>query len=89
MFLLTASAQIGQAPSESHCRVAPLFAKPALLVTLTGIAELAGGIALQIQKLAFLAAAGLFLLLIALFPANICAAKHRLAIGGRADAGRN
>jgi uncharacterized membrane protein len=50
---------------------------------LTGFAEIAGAVALQIPGLAPLAAVCLFLMLIAIFPANAFAAKHRLAINGR------
>jgi hypothetical protein len=44
------------------------------------MAEVGGGIALQIPKLAFLAAAGVFLVLIAIFPANAFAAKSADAL---------
>ena len=60
-----------------------VFPRPALLVTLTGIFEMVGAIAWQIPKLAFFTATGLFLMLLALFPANIFAARHRLSIAGR------
>jgi uncharacterized membrane protein len=83
MFLLTASAHWGRRRTDLIAMVPPMFPKPALLVTLTGMAEGAGGVALQFPKLAFLAATGLFLMLIAVFPANIFAAKHRLAMDGR------
>lgn len=62
--------------------VPPVFPQPALLVTLTGIFEILGAIALQIPKLAFFAATGLFLMLIGIFPANVFAARHRLSISG-------
>jgi|GEM_PF-3238674 len=54
-----------------------------LLITLTGILEIAGTIALQIPRLDTFAATGLFLMLTAIFPANVFAARYRLQIGGR------
>jgi len=83
MFLLTASAHWGKRRPDLISMVPPVFSRPAVLVTLTGIFEVLGAIALQIPKLAPLAASGLFFLLILLFPANVFAANHRLCIGGR------
>jgi uncharacterized membrane protein len=83
MFLLTASAHWGKRRADLIAMVPPAFPQPALLVTSTGILEIVGAITLQIPKLASFAAAGLFLMLIAIFPANVFAAKHRLSIDGR------
>ena len=83
MFLLTASAHWGRRRPDLIAMVPAPFPRPAMLVTLTGIAEIAGAIALQIPALASFAAAGLFLMLIAIFPANVLAARNRLSIGGR------
>lgn len=83
MFLLTASAHWGKRRADLIAMVPRTFPQPALLVTLTGILETIGAIALQIPKLAFFTATGLFLMLIALFPANIYAARHRLKIAGQ------
>ncbi|HCS60761.1 MAG TPA: hypothetical protein DIW46_05080 [Microbacterium sp.] len=47
---------------------------PEFLVTFTGIAELAGAIGLLVPRIALLAAGGLTLLLIAVFPANVALA---------------
>jgi uncharacterized membrane protein len=82
MFLSTASAHWGKRRADLIAMVPSVFPRPALLVTLTGIFEIVGAIALQIPKLAVFAAAGLFLMLIAIFPANVFAARHRLSIGG-------
>jgi uncharacterized membrane protein len=83
MFLLTASAHWGRRRPDLIAMVPAPFSRAAMLVTLTGIAEIAGAIALQIPALASFAAAGLFLMLIAIFPANVLAAQNRLSIGGR------
>ena len=52
-----------------------------LLVTLTGVAELAGAIGLLIPAVAPFAATALALLLVAMFPANIHAHRHPTRIG--------
>jgi uncharacterized membrane protein len=83
MFLLTASAHWGSRRTELIAMVPPAFPRPALLVTLTGVFELAGAVALQFPRLTAYAAASLFLMLIAIFPANVYAARHQLTIGGR------
>jgi uncharacterized membrane protein len=59
------------------------FPRPDLLVTLTGICEILGAIGLLTPAFARPAAIGLTLLLIALFPANIRAAREGMTIGGK------
>lgn len=63
--------------------VPPFFPMPGLLVTATGILELAGGLALLLPPLAAPAALALSGLLIVMFPANVHAAINNVAIGGR------
>ena len=83
MFLLTASAHWGKRRPDLIRMVPPVFPQPDLLVTGTGIIEIIGVIALLIPSLAHYAALGLSLLLIAIFPANVHAARQRLEIAGR------
>ena len=83
MFLLTASAHWGRRRPDLVRMVPPSFKQPGLMVTLTGVAELAGAVGLLIPALAPAAAAALALLLVALFPANIRAARQGLSIAGR------
>jgi uncharacterized membrane protein len=52
-------------------------------VTVSGILEIAGAIGLMLPNMARLAAAGLSILLVAVFPANVRAAKERLTIAGQ------
>jgi uncharacterized membrane protein len=83
MFLLTASAHfIPRLRADLIQMVPPAFPRADLLVTLTGIAELAGAVGLLVPRLAPWAAGGLALLLIAMFPANVHAAREGLEIGG-------
>ncbi|MFF0448895.1 DoxX family protein [Streptomyces sp. NPDC004609] len=61
--------------------VPPNLPRPDLLVSLTGVLELAGAIGLLIPVTAPWAAGGLILLLIAMFPANVSAARRGVAQG--------
>lgn len=60
----------------------PSIPSPDLMVTLSGVAELAGGIGILISALRPAARWGLVALLIAVFPANIYMAQRRIAPGG-------
>ncbi|MEU3959842.1 DoxX family protein [Streptomyces buecherae] len=61
--------------------VPPRLPRPDLLVTLTGGLEIAGAIGLLIPALSRWAAAGLALLMIGMFPANVSAARRQVAQG--------
>lgn len=84
MFLLTASAHWGTRRPDLVAMVPPGFPNPELLVTISGLAEIAGAIGLLIPRLAPYAAGSLALLLLAVFPANVHAARAALSIGGEA-----
>ncbi|WP_437682881.1 DoxX family protein [Sorangium sp. So ce131] len=82
MFLLTASAHWGSRRAELVAMVPPALPYPELLVTATGVLEIAGAAALLVPRLAPWAAAGLTILLVAMFPANVHAARAGLTLGG-------
>jgi uncharacterized membrane protein len=82
MFLVTSTAHWGAKRADLIAMVPPFFPRPDLLVTLTGICEIAGAIGLTIPRTARLAAALLAVMLIAVFPANFYAAQKGLTIGG-------
>ena len=82
MFLLTASAHWGKRRLDLIRMVPTSFPRPDLLVTLTGVLEVLGAIGLMLPKLAAYAALGLALMLLAIFPANVRAARERLTIAG-------
>jgi uncharacterized membrane protein len=63
--------------------VPPRLPKPEVLVTVTGILEFAGAVGLFIPAVARQAAWCLIALLVAMFPANVHAARARLMIVGR------
>ncbi|WP_336081213.1 DoxX family protein [Nocardia sp. SSK8] len=81
MFALTASAHFVQPRRDALiAMVPPRLPNAPALVTLTGALELAGALGLLIPATAPLAAACLFVLLLAMFPANIRAAHADLGI---------
>jgi uncharacterized membrane protein len=82
MFLLTASAHWGPLRADLVRMVPPGFPDAELMVTLTGVAEIAGAVGLLVPRLAPWAAACLAALLLAMFPANVHAARQGLTIGG-------
>ena|SRR6266496_1633157 len=64
MFLLTASAHWGKRRADLIRMVPSSFPRPALLVTVTGLLELAGAVGLLVPALARWAALGLSLMLV-------------------------
>ena len=83
MFLFAASAHWGKRRNDLIAMVPPAFPRPDLIVSATGVFEILGAAGLWIPAIAPVASACLALLLIALFPANIRAAREHLTIGGR------
>lgn len=71
MFLLTGVSHFAGMRAEMIGMVPDTLPAPELIVTLTGIAELAGAIGLLIPRLSLIAAAALTLLLVVMFPANV------------------
>jgi len=84
MFCLTASAHWGKRRPDLIRMIPPVFPRPDLLVTLTGLLEMLGAVGLLIPATARAAATCLALLLIAMFPANVYQARHGLTIAGAA-----
>ena len=83
MFFLTASAHWGKRRHDLIRMIPPFLPRPELLVTVTGILEILGAIGLMLPRTAPYAALGLSAMLLAVFPANIHAARQKLSIGGR------
>jgi len=82
MFLLTASAHWGKRRADLVRIVPPTFPRPDMLVTLTGLAEMAGAIGMLWTPVTKAASVGLSILLVAIFPANVYAARQKLTIEG-------
>ncbi|MEU3600252.1 DoxX family protein [Streptomyces sp. NPDC006798] len=82
MFLLTAFAHFQpRLRADLIGMVPPSLPRPDLLVTVTGLLEFAGAIGLLIPATAPWAALCLALLMIAMFPANVSAARRQVAQG--------
>lgn len=78
MFALTGVSHFIGMRAEMIDMVPPALPAPGLLVTLTGVLELAGCLGLLLPRTRPWAAAGLLLLLLAMFPANVYAALEGL-----------
>lgn len=78
MFVLTGTAHFVGMRAELVRMVPSALPRPDLLVSVSGVLELAGAAGLLIRRTAPLAAACLTLLLVALFPANIYAAVQHV-----------
>lgn len=63
--------------------VPPAFPRPDFLITGTGVLEIIGAVGLMLPTVAPYAALGLFFMLLAVFPANVHAARQHLSIAGR------
>ncbi|HEY3507118.1 MAG TPA: DoxX family protein [Actinocatenispora sp.] len=83
LFLIAASGRLGPPRAALVAMVPPRLPRPALLVGLTGALEVAGAVGLLLPMTYRLAAVCLGLLLIAVFPANVYAARHRVGLPTR------
>jgi uncharacterized membrane protein len=83
MFFLTASAHWGRRRPDLIRMVPPVFPRADLLVTITGVLEILGAIGLLLPATAQTSSICMILLLAALFPANVRAARQRLTIAGK------
>ena len=76
MFVMTGVAHfVNPLRADMIAIVPPGLPAPATLVTVTGVLELAGAIGLLLPATRVAAAACLFLLMLAMFPANVYAAR--------------
>ncbi len=84
MFTFTAVSHFAPSTrSDLIAMVPPGLPRPDLLVIATGVAELAGAAGLVFEPTRYWAALGLMLLLLAIFPANVSAARRGNTIRGR------
>ena len=84
MFAFTASAHFTRARRDLVAMVPKAFPKPALLVSLTGILQGLGAVGLLVPATRDLAGLCLLLLLVAMLPANVSAARRGVPMRGRA-----
>lgn len=83
MFLVGASAHWGKGRLDLVRMVPPVFTHAEALVTATGVLEILGAVGLLVPITSRFAAVCLAILLLAVFPANIRAAREHLIILGR------
>jgi uncharacterized membrane protein len=83
MFVFTAMAHFTRMKNDLIAMVPPSLPRPDLLVFATGIAEFAGAVGLLIPATTFWAACGLIVLMAAMLPANISAARRGVLLRGR------
>lgn len=84
MFVVTGVAHfVPRGRDEMVRMVPPSLPRPDLLVALTGILELLGAAGLLVPWLARASAFALIALLVAMFPANVRAARIGLTVAGR------
>lgn len=83
MFLFTGIAHFTRARHEMARMVPRVFGNAMAMVYFTGVSEIAGAIGVLIPRTRELAGVCLVLLLIAMFPANVKAARENLNVAGR------
>jgi uncharacterized membrane protein len=83
MFLFTAVSHFAPMRKDLIAMVPPSFPRPDVLVFVTGLAELAGAAGLMYPPTRFWAACGLVALLVAMFPANVSAARRSVQLRNR------
>src|SRR5215203_7357258 len=84
MFLFTASVHFTKTKEDLIAMVPKAFPNPRFLVYLTGVLEVLGAIGLLVPATITLAGLGLVLLLVAMFPANVNAARKGVELRGKA-----
>lgn len=83
MFLFTASAHFTSTKKDLISTVPSVFSRPELMVGITGVLEVLGAIGLLVPATRDFAGIGLILLLVALFPANVAAARKQVPLRGK------
>jgi uncharacterized membrane protein len=84
MFAFTAGSHFHPRTRPDLIRMVPAsLPAPPLLITATGVLELIGAIGLLVPWAMTAAASGLIALLVAMFPANVHAARGGMVIAGR------
>jgi uncharacterized membrane protein len=84
MFCFTGIAHFGSTRTEIEKMVPPWVPSPRRIVMWTGILEILGAVGILIPETRFVAGICLIAFLVAVFPANIHAAKTGATVAGRA-----
>jgi len=83
MLVFTGVAHFTKTKHDMAAMVPKAFPRPMLMVYFTGVCELLGAIGLLILKTREAAGVALIVMLVAMFPANVKAAREGLSIGGK------
>jgi uncharacterized membrane protein len=83
MFVFTGIAHFTKVKHEMVRMVPRAFVRPMLMVYVTGVCELAGAAGLIEPRTRVIASVALIVMLVAMFPANIKAAREGLTISGK------
>jgi uncharacterized membrane protein len=83
MFLFTATAHFGKMREDLERMLPPWVPNPRAIVLITGILEIIGALGLIVPETRWLAGLCLILFLIAVFPANVHAAKTKSTLAGK------
>ncbi len=83
MFVFTGIAHFTRIKHEMARMIPRMFPHPMLMVYLTGVCELLGAIGLIEPRTRTAASVALIVLMFAMFPANIKAAREGLTVGGK------
>jgi uncharacterized membrane protein len=83
MFVFTASAHFSKMKQDIINMVLPAFPFPKQIVLITGVLEIAGVVGILIPSLRSLAGICLVILMAAMFPGNIHAAKEKVLLRGK------
>ena len=83
MFVFTSLSHFASTRDALVQMVPDVFPVSGLLVTLTGLAEIAGAIGLLLPAFAPAAGLGLAVLLVVMFPANVVVARENIEINGK------
>jgi uncharacterized membrane protein len=83
MFLVTSLAHFNSMRHDLARMVPPVFRHPLAVIYFTGVCEVLGAIGLLLPWTRIYASAGLILLLVAILPANIHAAKAGVTLRGK------
>jgi uncharacterized membrane protein len=83
MLFFTAAAHFNRMRRDLVAMVPPSFPRPDLLVTATGVLEILGAIGILVPDTRRLAGLGLIALFVAMFAANVSAARRGLTLAGK------
>ncbi|MFZ1998479.1 MAG: DoxX family protein [Candidatus Sulfotelmatobacter sp.] len=83
MFAMTGSAHFTRMKHDLALMVPRAFPRPMWIVYVTGVLEFLGAVGLLVPKMRTVAGICLIVLLLAMFPANVRAARERLPLRGK------